>query len=58
MSDPRMSPEAKAKLNSHNERCDDWRGVCVYCGEEIEGTLAELKAHSCSEMAADKVKMN
>lgn len=37
---------AKERLVKANETAI-WKGRCRKCGEEIEGTLAQLKAHVC-----------
>ena len=46
----------KARLNElvdaeavkkFNETTPTWEAVCPVCGEKIEGTLANLRAHKC-----------
>lgn len=39
------SEEAKAALNKFNEAQTDWVARCRVCGEALEGTLAQIKAH-------------
>lgn len=59
MASPRMSSEAKAKLNEYNAQCDDWSGLCSFCNQLIEGTLAQLKAHECDQLKeARRLEMN
>ena len=36
-----------AMVKKINEEAKDWEGKCQLCGEELRGTLAEIKAHVC-----------
>lgn len=41
------SPEAREKIAVANKGFTDWRARCRKCGAELEGSLAELKGHTC-----------
>lgn len=43
-----MSNEASKRLQEFNEAQHDWRGRCRKCGQELKGTLRELKGHTCN----------
>ena len=43
------SPEACEAMFEHNSAVNDWRTVCRHCGEVLDGTIAELKAHDCGK---------
>lgn len=39
------SPEHRRRLEQAMESKDDWRGTCGRCGEELSGTLSDLRSH-------------
>lgn len=42
-----MSEGAKERLDAENRRRTDWWGLCRRCGKRVEGTLDQLRAHTC-----------
>jgi len=42
------SEEVKANMKLYNEKQDDWHTVCPKCKVRLDGTLAELRDHSCN----------
>lgn len=43
-----MPEEDAARLAAFNEEQHDWWGVCSKCGVRLEGSLKELREHSCA----------
>lgn len=39
--------EAAERMAKFNETVGDWFGNCPKCNTRVQGTLAELRAHSC-----------
>lgn len=40
-------PDTVDRVKLNDASFDDWRGRCRHCGEDLEGTLAELREHNC-----------
>lgn len=43
----RRSEEAARRLQEFHAAANDWRGRCRLCGEELEGSIEDLKGHVC-----------
>lgn len=46
-----VDPAHAAAVTTFLEAQTDWYATCRYCGEELTGTLKELKAHRCKHVS-------
>lgn len=43
-----MPADDAARLAAFNEEQHDWFAFCPKCGSRLEGSLKELRGHSCA----------